>query len=159
MLSLSAGGTIPLPIGVSPNDADDTVSVKISRVPSYDKITAGDGHVVAKKGDSYTFTEADVSSGLTLHSSSHGGDRHHGEASLTVTASNTTAGEAATSAAQTLKIKDSAREAHDHHHVALFDQYVSAGFHHDRDGAGQMTSFTDGQGHQEHPTFLSNPHH
>ena len=153
------GGTIPLPISVSPNDADDTVTVKISGVPSFDKITAGDGHVVAKKGDSYTFTEADVLSGLTLHSSSHGGDRHHDEASLTVTASNTTAGEAATSAAQTLKIKDSAREAHDHHHVALFDQYVAAGFHNDHDGAGQMTSFPDGQGHQEHPTFLSNPHH
>jgi hypothetical protein len=22
-----------------------------------------------------------------------------------------------------------------------------------------MTSFPDGQGHQDHPTFLSNPHH
>ena len=49
-LSLSAGGTIPLPISVSPNDADDTVTVKISGVPSFDTITAGDGHVVAKKG-------------------------------------------------------------------------------------------------------------
>ena len=158
-LSLSAGGTIPLPISVSPYDADDTVTVKISGVPSYDKITAGVGHVVAKKGDSYTFTEADVLSGLTLHSSSHGGDRHHNEASLTVTASNTTEGEAATSAAQTLKIKDSARQAHDHHHAALFDQYVAAGFHNDHDGAGQMTSFPDKQAHQENLTFLSNPHH
>ena len=85
-----------------PNDADDTVSVKISGVPSFDTITAGDGHAVAKKGNSYTFTAADVQSGLTLHSS-YDGDRHHDEASLTVTASNTTAGEAAT-AAQTLKI-------------------------------------------------------
>jgi hypothetical protein len=157
-LSLSAGGTIPLPISVFPNDADDTVTVKISGVPSYDKITAGDGHVVAKKGDSYTFTEADVASGLTLHSS-HGGDRHHDVASLTVTASNTTAGEAATSAAQTLKIKDSAREAHDHHHAALFDQYVAAGFHNDHDGAGQMSSSPDKQGHQENLAFLSSPHH
>ena len=157
-LSLSAGGTIPLPISVKANDSDDTVSVKISGVPSFDTITAGDGHAVAKKGDSYTFTEADVASGLTLHSS-HGADRHHDVASLTVTASNTTAGEAATSAAQTLKIKDSAREAHDHHHAALFDQYVAAGFHNDHDGAGQMSSSPDKQGHQENLAFLSSPHH
>jgi hypothetical protein len=85
---------------------------------------------------------------LTLHSSSHGGDRHHDEATLTVTASNTTADEAATSAAQALKIKDSAREVHDHHHAALFDQYVAAGFHNDHDGAGQMTSFPEKQQHQ-----------
>ena len=157
-LSVTASGTVLLPISVKANDTDDTLSVKISGVPSFETITAGDGHVVAKKGDSYTFTEADVLSGLTLHSSSHGGDHHHDEATLTVTASNTTAGEAATSAAQTLKIKDSAREVHDHHHAALFDQYV-AGFHNDHDSAGQMISSPDKQGHQENLAFLSNPHH
>ena len=68
-LSLTEGGTIPLPISVSPNDADDTVTVKISGVPSFDTITAGDGHAVAKKGNSYAFTAADVQSGLTLTSS------------------------------------------------------------------------------------------
>ena len=47
----------------------------------------------------------------------------------------------------------------DHFTPALFDQYAAAGFHNDHVGAGQMTSFTDGQGHQEHPAFLSNPHH
>jgi hypothetical protein len=59
-LSLSAGGTIRLPISVMPNDGDDTLTVKISGVPSFDTITAGDGHVVSKKDGTYTFTAADV---------------------------------------------------------------------------------------------------
>jgi hypothetical protein len=54
-----------------------------------------------------TFTETDALNGLTLHAS-HGG-HHHDEATLTVTASNTTEGEAASSAAQTLKIKEQRR--------------------------------------------------
>ena len=58
-----------LPINVKANDTDDIVSIKISGVPSYDTITAGDAHIVAKMGNSYTFTLADVQSGLTLHSS------------------------------------------------------------------------------------------
>ena len=123
-LSLSAGGTIPLPISVSPYDADDTVTVKISGVPSFDTITAGDGHAVAKKGNSYTFTAADVQSGLTLHSSfdrqdhpdhdHHEHDRDEGEHSerrlaaeqskLTVTAFNTTHGEYAAAPPQTITV-------------------------------------------------------
>ncbi len=116
-LSLSAGGTIPLPISVSPNDADDTVTVKISGVPSFDTITAIDGHVVARKGNSYTFTAADVQSGLTLTSSvdNHAGhEGRHGEhdehrvaaeqSKLTVTAFNTTAGEHAATKPQTITV-------------------------------------------------------
>ncbi|MBV9296894.1 MAG: hypothetical protein JO145_15090 [Acidobacteriaceae bacterium] len=141
------------------DDGDDTVSVKISGVASFETITAGDGHAVAKMGNSYTFTLTDVQSGLTLHSSCRGEDRHyrHSEqVTLTLTASNTTAGEKATSAGQTLEIQNSGAEHH--HHPALFDQYVSAGFRHEHD-VGQVTSFTDRRGDQEHPTLLSAPHH
>ena len=109
-LSVAASGSVLLPISVTANDADDTVSVKISGLPSFETITAGDGHAVAKMGDSYTFTLADVQSGLTLHSSfdrkdhpdhdDREHDRDEGEHSehrfaaeqskLTVTAFNTT---------------------------------------------------------------------
>ena len=68
-LAVTASGTISLPISVQPNDTDDTVSVKISGVPNYETITAGDGHIVSKKDGSYTFTAADILSGLTLNSS------------------------------------------------------------------------------------------
>jgi probable HAF family extracellular repeat protein len=160
-LRVSADGSVALPISVSAKDADDTVSIKISGLPSYDTITAGDGHVVAKKGDSYTFTEADGLSGLTLHSSNAGEDHyHHDQATLTVTAKNTTADEAATSPAQTIKVKE-ADTGQDHgiHIAALFDQYAAAGFHNEHDSAGQMTSSPDEQGHQENLQFLSKPHH
>ena len=113
-LSLSAGGTIPLPISVSPNDADDTVTVKISGVPSFDTITALDGHAVTKKGNSYTFTAADVQSGLTLTSSLNNYAGHEGEhakdrsaaeqTKLTVTAFNTTPGEHAASNSQKITV-------------------------------------------------------
>jgi hypothetical protein len=59
----------------------------------------------------------------------------------------------------TLKIKDGAREVHDNHHAALFDQYVAAGFHNDQDGGGQMTSSPDKQGHQENLALLTGSHH
>jgi hypothetical protein len=173
-LSLTAGGTIPLPISVSPNDADDTVTVKISGVPSFDTITAGDGHAVAKKGNSYTFTAADVQSGLTLHSSfktkdhpDHDGHEHdhdkgeHSErrlaaepSKLTVTAVNTTRGEYAATIPQTITVTTPMD-----HLAGLFNQFVAAGFHDDLDGAGQMTPSPDKQGHQENLAFLSSPHH
>jgi uncharacterized repeat protein (TIGR03803 family) len=104
-ITVAAGGSIALPISVS-GDWDDTVSVKISGVPKYETITAGDGDVVAKENGSYTFSEADVASGLTLHSS-YGGHGHP-KATLRVDALNTTASETAHSASQTIKVSDPA---------------------------------------------------
>ena len=43
--------------------------------------------------------------------------------------------------------------------AGLFNQYAAAGFHNEHDGAGQMTSAPDKQGHQENLAFFSNPHH
>ena len=114
---MADGGSALLPIIVTANDTDDTVAVKISGVPSFDTITAGDGHAVAKKGSSYTFTAADVQSGLTLTSSldNHAGhEGRHGEhdehrvaaeqSKLTVTAVNTTHGESAATPPQTITV-------------------------------------------------------
>jgi hypothetical protein len=172
-LSLSAGGTISLPISVSPNDADDTVSVKISGLPSFETITAGDGHTVVKIGNSYTFTLADVQSGLTLHSSfdqknhpSHDGpehDRDEGEHSehrlateqtkLIVTAINRTHGEYAATNPETITVSTTPPTDR---LVGLFNQYV-AGFH--NEGIGETISSPEKQQHQENLPFLSSPHH
>ena len=91
--------------------------MKISGVPSFDTITAGDGHVVSTKDGTYTFTAADVQSGLSLTSSldnhaSHdgrGGKHDEGRSAaeqtkLIVTASNTTAGEHTASSTRTITV-------------------------------------------------------
>ena len=160
-LTVAASGSVLLPISVKANDTDDTVSIKISGLPSYDTITAGDGHAVAKRGDSYTFTAVDVQSGLTLHSSfdlknqsNHHGrehDRDEGEHSerriaaeqskLTVTAFNRTHGESAATIPQTITVTTTPIDPL----AGLFDQYV-AGFHNEHDSAGQMTSSPDKTG-------------
>jgi len=103
-----AGGSIPLGIKVASVDGDDNVLVTISGVPQgFETITADDGHApVAQKGANYTFTAADVNNGLTLHSTYRGGG--HPVNPLTVTASNTTAGEKATSAPQTITVTSTA---------------------------------------------------
>ena len=105
-LRVPAGGSVALGITVTPFDSDDTVSVTISGVPQgFENIIANNGGPpVSHHGDNYTFTEAEVNGGLTLVSSYKG----HGQPvnTLTITASNTTAGEAATSAAKTITVTD-----------------------------------------------------
>jgi hypothetical protein len=103
-LRVTAGGSVAMGINVVPVDSDDTVSVTISGLPGFETITAGDGHLVAKHGGSYTFTAADVSSGLTLNSSFRG--KGHPVNALTVTATNSTAGESATSSPQFITVTD-----------------------------------------------------
>jgi len=52
-VTVSAGGSKPLGITVVPNDSDDTVSVKISNVPSFETITAPSGDVVTRNKHVY----------------------------------------------------------------------------------------------------------
>ena len=105
-LPVTAGGSVALGIAVTPVDSDDTTFVTISGVPQgFENIIANNGgQPVSHHGSNYTFTEAEVNSGLTLVSSYKG----HGQPvnTLTVTASNTTAGETGTSAAQTITVTD-----------------------------------------------------
>jgi hypothetical protein len=105
-LTVPAGGSIPLGIKVTPVDGDDSVLVTISGVPQgFETITANDGHApVVQHGANYTFTAADVNAGLTLHSTYRGGGQPVNP--FTVTASNTTAGETATSAPQIITVTD-----------------------------------------------------
>src|SRR5262249_16373682 len=73
-VSVSAGGSKPLGITVTPNDSDDTLSVKISNVPSFETITAPNGDVVTRNGSTYTITAptGQAINNLMVHSSYHG---------------------------------------------------------------------------------------
>jgi hypothetical protein len=96
---VNAGASAALPVSVAGFDADDTVTVTIGGLTSYETIT----DTLDKKtfsGSSVTLTAAEVNSGLSLQSSYGGTD--HPVNTLTITASNTTAGESATSAPQTI---------------------------------------------------------
>ncbi len=168
-ISVPAGGSVTLPISVSAVDSDDTISVNISGVPSYETITAGDGSSGARKGGNYTFAAADVASGLTLHSTYKG--KGHPVATLTITATNTNAGESATSAAQTLSVTDPPSSSLDvsdlisppssapfGHAAALFDQFAAAGCHNGGSG-GQIASVPDPHGSPENLLFFSGGDH
>ena len=102
-LTVAAGGSVPLGVQVTPVDADDTVSVTISGLTSYETITNNLDQSVFS-GSSVTLSAAEVNSGLTLHSSYAG--TGHPVNNLTLAASNTTTGEAGTSAAQTIVVTD-----------------------------------------------------
>ena len=93
-LTVAAGGSVPLGVQVTPADADDTVSVTISGLTSYETITDNLDQSIFS-GSSVTLSAAEVNSGLTLHSSYAG--TGHPVNNLTLAASNTTTGEAASS--------------------------------------------------------------
>ncbi len=102
-LTVAAGGSVPLGVQVTPVDADDTVSVTISGLTSYETITNNLDQSIFS-GSSVTLSAAEVNSGLTLHSSYAG--TGHPVNNLTLAASNTTTGEAASSPAQTIVVTD-----------------------------------------------------
>src|SRR5258705_2625905 len=102
-LTVSSGGSVPLGVQVTPVDADDVVSVTISGLTSYETITNNLDQSIFS-GSSVTLSAAEVNSGLTLHSSYAGSD--HPVNNLTLVASNSTSGEAASSAAQTIVVTD-----------------------------------------------------
>ena len=135
-LTVNAGASAALPVSVTGFDADDTVTVTIGGLTSYETIT----DTLDKKtfsGSSVTLTAAEVNSGLSLQSSYGGTD--HPVNTLTVTASNTTAGESATSAPQSITVTDppaapaiSGGNWNQHnssfqHLAALMEQYMAAG--------------------------------
>jgi hypothetical protein len=113
-LTVLAGGSVSLGITATPVDPDDRVSVKINGVPSYERITAPSGDNVSRQLQSngtynWTITESASVAGTPLTglilSSSYTGTNHP-VANLTVTASNATSGEAASSASQILTVTD-----------------------------------------------------
>jgi uncharacterized protein YcsI (UPF0317 family) len=102
-ITVAAGGSVALPITEATSDSDDTLTLTVAGLTSYETITDKHDSTVFS-GSSVTLTSAEVSSGLTLHSNYAG--TGHPVNTLTVTANNTTSGEAVSSASQTITVTD-----------------------------------------------------
>jgi len=100
-ITVAAGGSIALPITVSPSGS--AVTVSIAGLVSYETITDHNDSTVFS-GSSVTLTAAEVNSGLTLHSSYAG--TGHPVNTLTVTANDTANGQTSSSAPQTITVTD-----------------------------------------------------
>jgi hypothetical protein len=132
-VTVSACGSKPLGISVIPNDSDDTLSVKISNVPSFETITAPNGDVVTRNGTTYTITAptGQAINNLMVHSSYKG--KGHPQNTFNITATNLTVGETATSASKSIIVTDPPPTAPDvtppslEHVAALFNQFMAAG--------------------------------
>ena len=100
--TVSEEGTVVLPaITVKPVDSDDTLTVTIAGLPMGATIT-DDGTVFS--GSSFTVPAARVGTTFTLDDLILNDGINDGSFSLTVTANNTTPGEAASSASQTIEV-------------------------------------------------------
>ncbi|MBV9518203.1 MAG: hypothetical protein JO068_08780, partial [Hyphomicrobiales bacterium] len=171
-LNVNAGGSVALGITATPVDPDDRVSVKITGLPSYETITAPAGDTVSRQFNalalSYTYTITEGASsagtpltGLTL--TSHYAGTGHPVANLSVTASNVTSGETATSAVKTMKVTDpptaTSASPTPTQLVSVLDQFIAAGFHSQGNAAGNLvlSSLTTNLG--QDLGSLSLPHH
>ena len=133
-------------ITAKPVDNDDTVSITITGVPSYEKITAGPGEAVTTnivKGlTTYTITSTTPGASITdLTLTSTYNKNKVVKNTFTVTASNTASGETATSLSKTVTVTDPPILTTNQtnggppsgppdldHMVALFNQYAAGGF-------------------------------
>jgi len=162
-VTVSAGGSKPLGITVTPNDSDDTLSVKISNVPSFETITAPNGDVVTRSGNTYTITAptGQAINNLMVHSSYNG--KGHPQNTFNITATNLTVGETGTSASKSIIVTDPPTTAPDvtppslDHVVALFSQFA-AGFS-DQPQNGVLNTNQLSQVVTNQEQLLSNPHH
>jgi Bacterial Ig-like domain len=113
-LTVNAGGTVSLGVTATPSEADDVLSLTIAGVPGYETIAAPKGDTVSSAVQehgtvTWTISETNATggqplTGLTLSSTYAG--RPDPVAHFTVTASNLTSGENASSAAQALTVTD-----------------------------------------------------
>jgi hypothetical protein len=163
-VTVSAGGSKPLGISVVPNDSDDKLSVKISNVPSFETITAPNGDVVTRSGNTFTITAptGQAINNLMVHSSYKG--KGHPQSTFNITATNLTVGETATSASKSIIVTDPPPIAPGvtptslEHVVALFSQSIAAGFS-DQQQHGVMNTNPLSQIVTNQEQFLANPHH
>ena len=139
-------------------DPDDAVRVTISNIAGWLVITDKlDGHAFGP--GSATLTEAEVNSGLLATSTYHGSGFPID--TLTMTASNTTLGESATSATQTITVSDppaggQATPSDGHAiNLALLGQYMASSFVTAGDSHGG-TLITDPPPNQQ--SILTLPH-
>jgi hypothetical protein len=135
-LTLPAGGTVRMGISVSVPDADDSVSVTIAGLTSYESVTDAFDHQTFS-GASITLTAAQVDSGLTLNSTYAGGN--HPKNALTIIATNTTANETVSSKAAQITVTDPPAAPSDI--VALLGQYAAGSFPMSGDGHGPSAGF------------------
>jgi hypothetical protein len=163
-LGVSKFGSTSLPISVAGVDSDDTLFVTIKGLTKYESITDALDHKIFT-GSSITLTAAEVASGLTLKSFYTG--RGNPTNTLTVSASNTTTGEAASSASQTINVtlgsttvaQGGAETGASHttaQSLALLTQFLAGGFG-PHTGAPMMT-YQSLWGSQDNGAFLSIPH-
>src|SRR5262249_9509716 len=157
---------VSLPISVTGVDSDDTISVTISGLKRYESVTDNlDGITFRPRHGSVTLTAAEVNSGLTLNST-YGGSGQPVN-TLTVTASNSTPGETATSAAQTITVTDPPANSSTnvdgvgtlfaHTAAALLAQFAAAGFNGETNNGGPIGA--PSQAHlTEDTSFLAKPH-
>ncbi len=164
-LGVSKFGSTSLPITVAGVDSDDTLFVTIKGLTKYESITDALDHKIFT-GSSITLTAAEVASGLTLKSFYTG--RGNPTNTLTVSASNTTTGEAATSASQTINVtlgsttvaQGGAETGASHttaQSLALLTQFLAGGFG-PHTGAPMLT-YQSSWGSQDNGAFLSIPQH
>jgi hypothetical protein len=151
-ITVAKVGSTSLPITVAAVDSDDIVTVTIKGLTKYESITdALDGKVF--KGSAVTLTAAEVASGLTIRSSYTG--KGTPTNTLTIYERNTTVGEAATSASQTITVTLSA--ASTARSAALLAQSLAAGFEHS--SGAPMMAVLSSWGDQDEGLILTNPHH
>jgi hypothetical protein len=173
-LSVSPGGSIPMGITATPVDSDDTVSITIQGVPSYEKITAGPGETVTTKkaGNTTTYTITSTTPGAAIIDLTLASTYNKNKVvtnTFTVTASDTTSGETATSASKTVKVTDppiltanatngappSSPPSLDQV-VALFNQFIAGG---SPDQYGAPITNAPSQIVTNQEQFLAQPHH
>jgi hypothetical protein len=99
-------GSVDLGTKVATTDPNDSVTVRITGLPRYERITTADGRTF--RGDNITLTAAQVNSGLELSSYYRGGAP---EATLTLTASarDPVTGAVTSAAPQTITVTDPRR--------------------------------------------------
>jgi autotransporter passenger strand-loop-strand repeat protein len=154
-LSVSPGTSIPMGISATPVDSDDTVSITIKGVPSFETISAGPGETVTSSTHQglTTYTITSITPGasitdLTLNSVFKG--KGSPVNNFTVTTSNSTSGETATSPSKTVAVTDPPINA-----VALLNQYAAA--FPDQNGVLNTNPLSQVVMNQEQ--FLAHPHH
>ena len=160
-------------ITATPVDSDDIVSITIKGVPSYEKITAGPGETVTTSkgvGNTTTYTITSTTPGaaitdLTLTSTYNG--KRSVTNTFTVTTSNKTSGETATSSSKNVVVTDppilTANATNDmppslDHVIALFSQSIAAGFS-DQHQHGMLNTNALSQVVTNEEQFLARPQH
>ncbi|TPI22138.1 glycoside hydrolase family 16 protein [Mesorhizobium sp. B4-1-1] len=99
------GGTVDLGVKVTTTDPNDVVTVKVTGLPRYERITDKlDGKTFA--GKNITLTAAQVDSGLTLQSNYKGAAHPVATLTLTATAKDPVTGAVATASPRTIAVTD-----------------------------------------------------